>query len=616
MVGNSDSRTQSLWDRHLSVLRANGSISAGVLDGFDEFVRKRIEVISHQTMAHEQATIGVGLSTCTSIDIWSNEGFSVKYPVLYYLREVIWKQGIDFLNQFIAHAQADEMEVDQVKVLGSETHQFGRITLLANLKNGKKYVYKPRPISLDFHYQNYLRLLNELCGKVNFKTIEVIDRKTYGWIEYLRSDTKDLDAEYYFRCGAILGVLFSLAGTDFHHENIISQNSWPILIDLEGLLTPQFSVKVSPSVLETGYLPGVLWLENRHENIEVSAMGRSPKITDFPNEFIDGFIFSYRLQKENFEELLNSQAWRGLSVASSRVLMANTQDYSDVLKYLYHPYHLQSFEFWHKAVENVYEVKDEFSESEKNDLYNLDVPYFSFDPRSSQVLDSRGNMIQVSQVFSGAENSKFRLSTKMNTQDLNRQIWFLKLSFECFMRSQNGFDTSVSLSPSDSFFEQIKFDSFDQIVNHVKSLTQPQGQKSPFLIDVHFRNNKWNFVDMESEDIGFQFLDWFFNRRNNESFQINGDSMEFLLKNQHLYEFNFNEIVDISMRGLSGKYILALNQDDRLTAKEILSRIWDLLRKGNYCFGDHFTSDRLSFQNGWAGVLFAINQVEMSTANN
>ena len=65
---------------------------------------------------------------------------------------------------------------------------------------------------------------------------------THGWMEYVRPAPCASQAElehHHERSGMQLALLYALAGTDYHNENLIAAGAHPVLVDHEMLLSPQ-----------------------------------------------------------------------------------------------------------------------------------------------------------------------------------------------------------------------------------------------------------------------------------------------------------------------------------------------------------------------------------------
>ena len=145
-------------------------------------------------------------------------------------------------------AQLCEIQPDK-----GDHHRKGRAVIIALFENGRRLVYKPRDMRTDRCFQDLLDWLNQTGFEPVFKTLVTLDRDGYGWMEYTAvapCENRDQVKRYYLRQGANLALLHTLAGTDFHHENILACGEYPMLIDLETLF-PRYEVDAQLVALAT-----------------------------------------------------------------------------------------------------------------------------------------------------------------------------------------------------------------------------------------------------------------------------------------------------------------------------------------------------------------------------
>jgi lantibiotic modifying enzyme len=180
----------------------------------------------------------------------------------------------------------------------SDPHRGGRVVWkLTFTSDDARHVvmYKPKPLAIDARFQAVLARCNaaiergELAGVPPFRTLDVVDRGDYGWMEFLTApgcDDEAAVARFYCRQGALLALLHVLLGTDMHHENLIAHGEHPIIVDLETLFHPFITTREASasaktnaeegfehSVLRIGLLP---WRALRNEGnpgINVGALG-------------------------------------------------------------------------------------------------------------------------------------------------------------------------------------------------------------------------------------------------------------------------------------------------------------------------------------------------------
>lgn len=242
-----------------------------------------------------------------------------EYPVL--ARDVV--RAIDDWTasriEFARHLVADYAELSAHGELGDlaelsfgagDSHRGGRSVAAVRFATGARVMYKPRRLSVDRHFQELLVWLNERGDHPPLRTFWVLDRREYGWTEFVESapcpDRAALE-RFHRRQGALLAVLQVLGGTDFHLENIIASGEDPMLIDLEAMLhnwqrqlppdadtghLPRAAVELMrSSVTAVGLLPvPVVWTEDDRVNrFDLSGMsGAGGQLTARPVAVWDG----------------------------------------------------------------------------------------------------------------------------------------------------------------------------------------------------------------------------------------------------------------------------------------------------------------------------------------
>lgn len=162
-------------------------------------------------------------------------------------------------------------------------HRGGRSVMLLRFADGTRLVYKPRPLAVHRHFNDLVAWFNGLPDAVDLRTLRLLDRGAYGWVEFVAARPCASAAEvetFYRRQGALLALLHLLDGTDLHHENLIAVGAHPVLVDVETLFHPPLpgSGTADPaaralhdSVYRVGLLPQLL--VGDHSALDVSAVG-------------------------------------------------------------------------------------------------------------------------------------------------------------------------------------------------------------------------------------------------------------------------------------------------------------------------------------------------------
>jgi type 2 lantibiotic biosynthesis protein LanM len=184
-----------------------------------------------------------------------------------------------------------------IEAEAGDAHRGGRSVHILSFEH-QKLVYKPRPLSIDVHFNELLEWLNARGESCSFRTVAVIDRHEYGWVEFIGGGECKSDEEvkrFYERQGGWLALLYALDATDFHHENLIASGEHPVLIDLESLFQHRTKRSdedkrgllgaheaMSNSVMRVGLLPQRLYAVDDHDGIDVSGFaGEGGQLTPF-----------------------------------------------------------------------------------------------------------------------------------------------------------------------------------------------------------------------------------------------------------------------------------------------------------------------------------------------
>jgi type 2 lantibiotic biosynthesis protein LanM len=170
-----------------------------------------------------------------------------------------------------------------------DMHRNGRAVRILTFESGLRLVYKPHSLSVDIHFGELLKWLNERKDDLQFRTIKVIDHKDHGWAEFIKPLECFSEAEmhrFYQRQGGLLALLYALDATDFHFENLIASGEHPVLIDLESLFHPRMkpsssgaqghapaSQTLSNSVMRIGMLPHRIWSVDEQDGVDISGLG-------------------------------------------------------------------------------------------------------------------------------------------------------------------------------------------------------------------------------------------------------------------------------------------------------------------------------------------------------
>jgi len=235
--------------------------------------------------------------------------FLAAYPVLARVLGESCRQGVEGHLELLARL-AEDRESLVTGLLGGrdagtltaidpggDPHRGGRSTATLTFADGRRLVYKPRPLDLHRHFNELVDWLNDKTG-LDIRTVDLLPRNGYGWLEYVvHQPCNDLAGvrRFYHRQGALLALLYVLDGTDMHYENLIAVGDQPVLVDIETLFhpshTPAGALSRDPayrallsSVYRTALLP--LLVSGEHGVADMSGLGGDADATA-PSSVVD-----------------------------------------------------------------------------------------------------------------------------------------------------------------------------------------------------------------------------------------------------------------------------------------------------------------------------------------
>ncbi len=179
----------------------------------------------------------------------------LKYPVLARFLATSLAQWVAAAREFLLRLEADQVELETrfhpgqplgpvVKVDPglSDLHRAGRTALRVHFAAGVRLIYKAKAITAEASFWNLLGWINRKADLLPFRTLQVLDRGAYGWVEEVEprpcQNQRDVET-FYYRAGMLLCLIYALEGSDCHQENLIAAGEHPMLIDHEALLQPR-----------------------------------------------------------------------------------------------------------------------------------------------------------------------------------------------------------------------------------------------------------------------------------------------------------------------------------------------------------------------------------------
>ena len=413
-----------------------------------------------------------------------------EYPVLAECADEAIKQWSSYCFETLSRLQNDyqlisntfslnKVNIGQLKlVLGEQgdCHNNGRSVAIIEFTSGLKVVYKPRSMEMDVSYNAFLDWLNIHSKQPDFKTYKSINCQGYGWCEYVtpKALTVKEDAKlYYFRFGRLLAVTYLLGATDIHFENIIANGSFPIIIDLETLITPEHADSPTYGLLSTSMLPQRLWHSKENGGVDFSAIsaksdddvdlsvfglvnfnsdkmawiskkGFIPKSYNIPSfdgneltfenyidDVLDGFKESFEFLQKSKDALLTPESYLpSLLNSPIRYITQASLFYQQLLTASYHPDNCMDKnkrrDYLRKHLEQAYDGKADKQHvaAELDCLISGNIPLFHSQPSTKNLYFGSCSIVENFFDNSGKQCLLERISSLSNQQFLHH-TWLL-----------------------------------------------------------------------------------------------------------------------------------------------------------------------------------------------
>ncbi len=427
-----------------------------------------------------------------------------EYPVLARQLMICIEQWVAFSLEFLQHLCADW---DEIKIIFSpendpgqivalqgdagDTHRNGRSVMIAKFSSGLQLVYKPRSLATDVHFQQLLTWLNERGDYPSFRTLKILNRNSYGWVEFVTPQnctSKEEVERFYERQGGYLALLYVLEANDFHSENLIAAGEHPVLVDMETLFQPRLSKIDSTrseqlaneilnySVLRIGLLPQRIWSNGENDGIDISGLGAKegqltpyevpywegmgtdqmrvkrkrmempgkhnrPTLNDTEVNLLDygaaisaGFTKVYNVLLKYRDQLLAKDGLLATFAEDEvRVILRPTRFYGLLLQDSLHPNMLRNALDRERLFDRLWLAIEhqpylvKVIPAEREDLWNGDVPMFTTHPNSRDLLTSSGKQIPDFFEESGMNSVKCRLE-QLSDSDLAQQLHLIEAS--------------------------------------------------------------------------------------------------------------------------------------------------------------------------------------------
>ena len=371
----------------------------------------------------------------------------------------------------------------------SDPHRFGRHVWFVDFEQGTRLVFKPRPCAAEASFQEHVAALGAGGMQPSLRTLRVVDAREHGWMEFVEahpSSGPDGLAEFHRRQGAWLAVLWTLACTDVHYENIIAAGDDPVPIDHETILRNRVFTAaahdadlramelIGDSIHGVDLLPAPRWDAGFGGTIDQSGMGTGydEAGTIAIEQVLDAGTATMRVgvapitpeRQANRAQLVEAaidprdwvdaieegftSAWSHLASdeaavhasldrfegATVRMVLRPTQNYLHLLEVTGHPEYLQDalereralFQLWMYPEDQGWRLPT--VESERRQLLVGDVPWFGARTGRMDVVTGDGHVLTGAVDRRGIDVARGRVALLADPAELERQLWVLRSS--------------------------------------------------------------------------------------------------------------------------------------------------------------------------------------------
>ncbi|MFL5348431.1 MAG: type 2 lanthipeptide synthetase LanM family protein [Hyalangium sp.] len=446
-----------------------------------------------------------------------------EYPVLGRLMATTLERWRETSLEFLGRIAADREQLEQTFLAGrelgtltavqggiSDSHRGGRGVFLLKFSSGLRLVYKPKSLAVDVGFQQLLQWLNAQGLRHPPRVLTVLDRGTYGWVEFVDAtgcDSREALQRFYWRQGSFLALLHLLSAVDFHLENLIAAGESPVLVDLEALFHHRAPVEraerartkawalLDQSIVSVGMLPIFLFGREGKAGLDMSGLGgeagqltpqRMPMVEDlgsdtmrvvrrqglmsgsnnrprlgdapvdpaeFTEELVQGFEETYALLESRREAL--EPRLRAFADMEVRFIARATQRYGMLLQESHHPDFLRDGLERDKVLDHLWAEVTQLPALrrllpfEHADLRLGDIPFFTARPGQRHLWSSTGECIPDYFTHDSLGDVLQRLE-RMSERDCALQVSFIRKAMVSLDKGKAPVRTASSLEWEES----------------------------------------------------------------------------------------------------------------------------------------------------------------------
>lgn len=366
-----------------------------------------------------------------------------EYPMCFKLLVNSIKLYIENINNLLERLNKDINEIQEVilnnykphkitsiKPALSDPHNGGQMVCQITFDQTHNVIYKPRGMEIDVAWNSFLNKLCAVSPIFCMTSLKIINKKDYGYVEYVkRIETEEIDL-YYKNAGVLLCLVSLFGGSDFHYENLIANGTTPVLIDLETIITPKpkrvfaefekgKETINAANVGRTLLLPR--WVGNSVNNArEIGGFssisdygknyhihnGKKTSADQYIIEFTSGYKEAYTYIVSHKEDILNIIRECSFDKCKYRYVFRRTALYYNLYRHFLHAAFLKNSLLYDAVVTRIgagilLTFDDKTSnllwnivESEKKAIMNGDIPYFYCSGNNSSIIDSSTQLVE------------------------------------------------------------------------------------------------------------------------------------------------------------------------------------------------------------------------------
>lgn len=525
--------------------------------------------------------------------------------------------------------------IEKLKLPSNDLHNLGKFPVIVTTCSGK-FIYKPHNCNVDAWFYKFADKFFKDIIRVP-KILSINDQYGYSkFIESYSADTIEKVKKYYYNMGGFLAILEALGSSDFHYENLLADNEYPVPVDFETIVEIGNQIVLNPlsindkvcfdlPVIRKGILPLYLvsqkkdcspLLNTDDDNVSMPVIdGKKIDVKEHIPCFIEGFKDTYIYCLNNKDSM--KKEVDKMDDANIRSISIGSQTYFNMFKSLCKCENLKSIESRNKAISNYFEkIKIDpklkgFVDSAVDGLINGDIPYHyaKADTRDVYYLD---DVVLKDYLKESPKELITKNLYKLSLEDLSYELALIDKQFAyAAMKNYNypdlEVDNNVPLFDSKLLHEELEniFDSIE--TSYIKN---PEGKESWLVVSDKFETKTMNTELFQgTSGLAVFFANYIEVSLNNSKKQKAMYYLDICLNKEELsldyYRKqigNSNQI--LGLQGLGGSILaicIAYKVGKQKRYKELLSKEIDELK-----YIDFNSYDAVDAYSGLSGLLIVL----------